>query len=115
VVNLLRHDNGSLPPVTLRVERQGTSAEVAVTGELDLGSVPQLRTCLLGLITDGCDDLVVTLDGVEFCDSSALGVFVGCHRRLGTTAGRFELRRPPPAIRHLFSVSGLDQILIVTD
>ena len=36
------------------------------------------------------DDLVVSLDGVEFCDSSALGVFVGCHRRLGT-AGPVEV------------------------
>jgi anti-sigma B factor antagonist len=115
VANLLRHENGSQSPITLQVERDGRKAEVGVAGELDLGSVPELRACLLGLIADGCDDLVVSLDGVEFCDSSALGVFVGCHRRLGATGGRFELCRPPPAIRHLFSVSGLDQILNVTD
>jgi anti-sigma B factor antagonist len=115
VANLLRHENGSQPPITLHVVRDGHSAEVGVAGELDLASVPELRACLLGLITDGCDDLVVSLDGVEFCDSSALGVFVGCHRRLGAANGRFELRRPPPVIRHLFAVSGLDQILTVTD
>ena len=102
------------PPVTLHVERDGFSAKVAVTGELDLGSVPELRECLLGLIADGCNDLAVSLVGVEFCDSSALGVFVGCHRRLKSTEGRFELRNPPPVIRHLFSVSGLDRILTVT-
>lgn len=101
--------------MTLNVQRDGTSASVEVAGELDLGSVPELRACLLGLITDGCDNLVVSLEGVEFCDSSALGVFVGCHRRLSSTGGRFELRRPPPVIRHLFAVSGLDQILTVTD
>jgi anti-anti-sigma factor len=115
VANLLRHENGSKPPITLHVEREGCTAEVGVTGELDLGSVPELRACLLGLITEGCDDLVVSLEGVEFCDSSALGVFVGCHRRLSVASGRFELRRPPAVIRHLFSVSGLDQILTVTD
>lgn len=115
MVNLLRHENGNHPPITLEVARDGTTAEVEVGGELDLGSVPELRACLLGLITDGCDDLVVSLEGVEFCDSSALGVFVGCHRRLSSVSGRFELRRPPPVIRHLFAVSGLDQILTVTD
>jgi anti-sigma B factor antagonist len=115
VANLLKHENGSRPPVTLHVERNGHRAEVEVAGELDLASVPELRTCLLGLVADGCDDLVVSLEGVEFCDSSALGVFVGCHRRLSAAAGRFELHRPPPVIRHLFSVSGLDQILNVTD
>jgi len=115
VANLLRHENGNRPPITLQVARDGHRAEVGVAGELDLASVPELRACLLGLITDGCDDLVVSLDGVEFCDSSALGVFVGCHRRLSAAAGRFELRRPPPVIRHLFAVSGLDQILTVTD
>jgi anti-sigma B factor antagonist len=115
VANLLRHENGSQPPITLHVARDGHSAEVGVAGELDLASVPELRACLLGLINDGCHDLVVSLDGVEFCDSSALGVFVGCHRRLSAADGCFELRRPPPAIRHLFAVSGLDQILTVTD
>lgn len=101
--------------IDLTVSGARDGREVAVGGELDLGSVPQLRACLLQLLADGCTDLVITLDNVEFCDSSALGVFVGCHRRMKAMGGRLELRRPPKAIRHLFSVSGLDQILNVTD
>lgn len=89
-------------------------ASVAVSGELDLVTLPALRERLLGLIADGWRSIVVDLADVCFCDSSGLGVFVGAHRRLCAVDGDLELIHTRPSIRHLFEVSGLDQVLHVS-
>ena len=86
-------------------------ARVAVHGELDLATLPALRERLLQLIADGYRCLSVDLSEVTFCDSSGLGVFVGAHRRLQAVHGDLELLGARPNLRHLFEVSGLDQVL----
>jgi anti-sigma B factor antagonist len=113
-VRLLRGSNAADPPdLDIAVERDDQVAVVSVTGELDLASVPQLRSCLTDLIGRGEVHLVVDLGGVTFCDSTALGVFVGAHRRVTASNGRIEFHQPPPSLRNLLVVSGLDQILTV--
>jgi len=87
---------------------------VRVSGDLDLASVPQLRACLAEQLGQGHARLVLDLSRVTFCDSTALGVFVGAHRRATADGGGIEFRHPPAALRHLFTVSGLDRVLCVT-
>jgi anti-sigma B factor antagonist len=113
-VRLLRGSNAADPPdLDIAIERDDQVAVVSVTGELDLASVPQLRSCLTDLIGRGEVRLVVDLGGVTFCDSTALGVFVGAHRRVTASNGRIEFHQPPASLRNLLVVSGLDQILTV--
>jgi anti-sigma B factor antagonist len=113
-VRLLRGSNASdSPDLQIGVEREDGVVTVSVAGELDLSSVPQLRSCLTDLIGRGELRLVVDLGGVTFCDSTALGVFVGAHRRVTASHGRIEFHQPPPSLRNLLVVSGLDQILTV--
>src|SRR5688572_19040829 len=108
-VRLLRGTSAADPPdLQIEVERNDDVATVIVAGELDLASVPQLRSCLTDLIGRGELRLVVDLGGVTFCDSTALGVFVGAHRRIAASNGRIEFREPPPSLRNLLVVSGLD-------
>jgi anti-sigma B factor antagonist len=113
-VRLLRTPNaGQQPELAIEVTRAEPVVTVAVTGELDLASVSQLRSCLTDLVGRGDVDVVVDLSGVTFCDSTALGVFVGAHRRVAAAGGKIEFRQPPPSLRNLLVVSGLDQILTV--
>jgi len=87
---------------------------IHVGGELDLSSVPQLRSCLSDLVNRGDNSLVLDLSEVTFCDSTALGVFVGAHRRAIASGGSIEFHKPPASLRNLLVVSGLDQILNLT-
>ena len=113
-VRLLRHSSAAeQPDLEIEVERSEGVTTVHVGGELDLASVPQLRSPLTDLVGRGEIHLVVDLGGVTFCDSTALGVFVGAHRRVTSSGGRIEFHEPPPTLRNLLVVSGLDQILNV--
>jgi anti-sigma B factor antagonist len=51
-------------------------AVVVVSGELDYGATPQLRTCILGHVGAGRQYLLVDLSEVTFIDSTAIGVLV---------------------------------------
>lgn len=108
-------DSGSAHDVVIDVVAgEGGTTVIKVRGELDLSSVPQLRSCLADLLNRGDVQLVVDLSGVAFCDSTALGVFVGAHRRATAADGHVRFVHPPPALRNLLEVSGLDQILDVS-
>lgn len=102
------------PEVSIEVVPSAGTTTIAIRGDLDLASVPQLHSCLTDLVNRGETQIVLDLSAVTFCDSTALGVFAGAHRRLSAIGGLIELQRPPPALRHLLAVSGLDQVLHVT-
>lgn len=116
LVRLLRNPAwANRPDVSIDVSRRsGGGTLIEVGGELDLSSVPQLRSCLSDLVNRGELDLVLDLADVTFCDSTALGVFVGAHRRVAASGGHIEFRQPPSTLRNLLMVSGLDQILHVS-
>ncbi len=100
------------PDVTIDVgSRPMGGAVVHVGGELDVAAMPQLRACLTDLVSQGRTDVVLDLRDVTFCDSSALGVFIGAHQRLHAGGGQLELHEPPSTLRNLLTVSGLDQVL----
>ena len=115
-VRLLRNtEPGPSSDVDINVSsRADGTTLVKVAGELDLSSVPQLRACLSDLVNRGEVQLEVDLSAVTFCDSTALGVFVGAHRRTAAGNGHVRFANPPSALRNLLEVSGLDQILDVT-
>jgi anti-sigma B factor antagonist len=63
---------------------QAARAHVAVRGELDVMTVPQVRCQIDDAIAQGCTHFTVDVAGVTFIDAAGLGVFA----RLHTTATR---------------------------
>ena len=81
---------------------------VAVVGELDLYTAPDLELAIL-LNGGESERVVVDLSKCTFIDSSGLGILVDTQRRMGVhalvvVAGGLEVRRA-------FEVSGLDRRL----
>jgi anti-sigma B factor antagonist len=58
------------------VTDRGDWAVLAVRGEIDVATAPQLREELLELVSAGRKQIVVDLSGVDFLDSTGLGVLV---------------------------------------
>jgi anti-sigma B factor antagonist len=85
---------------------------VALSGDVDVFSVPRLRAALADYV--GRVDVVLDMAGVRFCDSSALRVFVDAQRGAAAGGRTLEITRPSTQVRNLFEVSGLRGVLRVT-
>jgi anti-sigma B factor antagonist len=97
------------------VERNGYSV-LAVSGEVDVATVPRLREQLHGLVAQGSNKIVVDLDGVDFLDSTGLGVLVGALKRVrGAEGGELHLVCTQPRIRKVFEVTGLTKVFSLFD
>jgi anti-sigma B factor antagonist len=103
------------PEFNLAVAVNDGSATVAITGEVDVFTAPQLRDRLYGVIADGVNHVVLDLEAMSFIDSTGLGVIVGTLKRLRQQGGDLVLRAPGRSTRKVLDITGLTQILEVID
>jgi anti-sigma B factor antagonist len=88
-------------------------AVVAVRGEVDLFTAPELKKSIGTAIEEGRVRIVVDLTETTFLDSSGLGVLVGALQRLRDRDGALSIVNVDPAIARTLSITGLDQILAI--
>jgi len=81
-----------------------------VGGEVDVYTAPRLRERLVELVDAGARNVVVDLGGVEFLDSTGLGVLVGAMKRLRVANGRFGLVCAKESLLKIFRITALDQV-----
>jgi anti-sigma B factor antagonist len=100
-------------PVKNVSEDEGTVI-VELAGELDLYNAEELRSALHDAAAREPARLVIDLSGVEFIDSTALGVLVEARRRLANRRA-FLLASAGRDVRRTLEVSGLDRHFGVHD
>ncbi|MBW3557532.1 MAG: STAS domain-containing protein [Actinobacteria bacterium] len=88
-------------------------ARLAVFGDVDAVSAPELEARLSHALDTGCDEVVLDLSGLRFIDSSGLSVLVGVHKQLRDAGRELVIASPPPAARRIFDISGLDRVLTI--
>jgi anti-sigma B factor antagonist len=112
---LTRSDNtessttGAMPFAVSRRDLDAQTSIVAVRGELDLTSAPELKWTLVDSLEAGHSQLVVDLSETTFMDSTALGVLVGVNRTLGS-GGRLAIVCAGSALLKIFELSGMDGV-----
>jgi anti-anti-sigma factor len=95
-----------------RLQLSVTNSSIAVAGEIDAESAPQLEAAIDQF---GASDKVrLDVAGVTFIDSSALRVLVAQHHRLDGAGGRLEIVNPSKSVVRLFEITSLDQTFHVT-
>jgi anti-sigma B factor antagonist len=95
------------------VEIIGTGAHVtvlAVHGQADLHTAPELRSAIEAAIDGGASSLVVDLSEATFIDSMTLGVLLGAVKRLRPSAGSVSIVSADPHIRRVFEITLLDRV-----
>jgi len=86
---------------------------VAVRGEIDLFTAPELKATLLAAIDGGKSRIVVDLGETTFLDSTALGVLIGAIKRLRARDGALTIVNTDANIAKTFEITGLDQIFTI--
>ena len=95
-------------------ERDGW-AVLSVTGEVDVYTAPKFRERLIELVSEGKYQIVVDLEGVDFLDSTGLGVLVGGLKRLRSHEGDLVLVCTQSRILKVFEITGLTKVFSIHD
>lgn len=94
----------------LDVRKIGSHSVVDVKGEIDVYTAPKLREKLIELVSEGSYDVVVNLEGVDFLDSTGLGVLVGALKRVKAHEGGLSLVCTQDKILKIFKITGLTKV-----
>ena len=102
--------------LTLKVDSEDHGFTViAVSGEIDVYTAPKLRERLIALVEAGSYQLIVDMEGVEFLDSTGLGVLVGGLKRVRAHDGWIDLVCTQGRILRIFRITGLNKVFNIYD
>lgn len=86
---------------------------VTVSGEIDVYTAPKLREKLISLVETGSCQLIMDMEGVEFLDSTGLGVLVGGLKRIRAQDGWIDLVCTQHRILRIFKITGLNKVFSI--
>jgi anti-sigma B factor antagonist len=99
----------------LETRQAGDWTVVEAKGEVDLYTAPRLKEELAGLAGGGRARVTVDLGGVEFLDSTGLGVLISGLKRCRQAGGDLRLAAPREPVRKVLSITGLDRVFPIHD
>ncbi len=83
---------------------------VELSGDIDHFNVTGLKKTLFDLI-DNNNKIIVDLQGVDYMDSSGIGLLVTVHKKMEATGGRLSLVKINEDILDLLRVATIDRFL----
>jgi anti-sigma B factor antagonist len=83
---------------------------VALTGDVDLYTAPDLKAELVRLTEQGGKRIIIDLTPTTFIDSTTLGVLLGGLKRLRAVGGELVLVCVDRNIRKIFEITLLDRV-----
>ena len=99
--------------VTIEPLPKGTL--LAVEGQVDMHTSPELRTKLREVLEKKTSPVVVDLTKVGFIDSSGLATLIEALQAVGKYGGRLRLCGLTPAVKNLFKLSNLISIFDIRE
>ena len=101
-----RHD-----ALTVDVRDEDGTVVVGLSGELDMTGVVKMRAALDAALGGHPRRLVLDASGLNYMDSSGIALLI----LLTHKAQEVQVRNPTPIVRQLIEMTGLSEILHVTD
>ena len=95
------------------VASRGQWEVLTVTGEIDMATAPRFRQRLLAVISTGVQNVVIDLSGVDFIDSTGLGVLLGAAKRVRGAGGDIRLVMAGSRLTDLIEITRLDRVMDV--
>ncbi len=105
-----------MPAGGLIIEERDTGAvhTIALRGELDVGTAPELASAIDMARAHGLRRILVDLTGLEFCDSTGLRALIGAAQELRIARGRLTVVCPDEGpVSRLLGLTGMRETLDV--
>ena len=99
--------------LSLETRQDNEHTILEVGGEIDVYTAPKLRDRITELVDAGNLNLVVDLEGVEFMDSTGLGVLVGGLKKVRTNGGSLSLVCTQERLLKIFRITGLGKVFAI--
>jgi len=96
--------------ITIRATRDGSTAIVTASGEIDLSNVGELRSAVTEAAED-CARLRLDLSGIEFIDSTGLGGLLELRSTLRARNVTLEIVAGEGPVRQAVEITGLAELL----
>jgi len=97
--------------LTITVESVDDVPVIRAAGELDLATVPEMRSVVAEVTDRQPRALIFDFQQIAYMDSSGLGILVSAKKRLGSYRGEVIVITAQPSVLKALSLSGLDQII----
>lgn len=94
---------------------QGDVPVIAVQGEVDLFTAPELKVAAHEELDAGATSLIIDLTETSFLDSTALGVLIGLTKRVRPLGGELVIVNTEPTTAKTFAITGLDEVFTVVE
>jgi len=103
-------DRFEAPEFAIHADREGPVATVAVKGELDVATAPDLVAALTAL-EPGYEELVIDLSECSFFASSGISVLLDENARATAEGFRLVVVKAPPQVQRIFDLTSLDEMI----
>lgn len=99
----------------VRTRRRGGTTVVAVRGEVDIATVPELAGRLDALRPEDLGELIVDLGGVDYLAADGLRALIRLRHRVREHGGTLRIVCGNPRVRRVFQVTDLDKVFPLYD
>jgi anti-sigma B factor antagonist len=96
-------------------KNEGSAWVLAVSGELDLRTSPELEDRLDRVWNAGAELVILDLRQIEFMDSTGLRVLLGAHQRAQESGRLFALVRGADQVERVLTLTGVRDLLTVVE
>lgn len=95
--------------------REGTVLKVKMIGELDMNVAGSLKERLdKEMNAADVRHLIFDFSGLDFIDSSGLGVLISCYRQLAPIGGSVRIEKAKQNVYRILELSGIPKVMAVS-
>ncbi|HEX5938073.1 MAG TPA: STAS domain-containing protein [Actinomycetota bacterium] len=102
---------GTGQALNTRIDARNGVTSIALSGELDMATVPVLKDQLAASEQNGTKEIVLDLRDLRFIDSSGLHEIVRAYRRSETNGHRLLVVGASPLTRRMCEITGTEFLL----
>lgn len=99
--------------LSIREEYLDESVKVFIEGEIDIYTAQKFKEKLYEVIDRSGKDVRINCKGLNYIDSTGLGIFVGALKKTKLGGREIYLEKLRENIKKLFLITGLDKLFII--